>query len=269
LGQPDPPGGESYSASDLEAAAAILREASYAISLVGAGISAESGVPTFRGEGGLWKKYGEPDTRGYQRFLEDPADWWRQALERRKSMPELGAALETAEPNPAHVALAELERMGLMRHVITQNIDDLHQRAGTTSISEIHGNRYKARCIECNDRREAREVDFENFHAGPPHCPKCGGLVKNDTVMFGEPIPRDVLAECYLQTERCDAMFLIGTSAVVYPAADFPVQALRQGAKLVEINPEETQLSPLCDVVFRAPAGQVLPAIVESLAPKG
>lgn len=250
---------------DLEQACAILRDANYAISLVGAGISAESGVPTFRGEGGLWKKYGEPDHSGYQRFLDDPAEWWRQAIERRKSMPELTDALQTAEPNAAHIALAALEQAGYMKHVITQNIDDLHQRAGTVNISEIHGNRYKARCIRCNDRRPASELDFENLEDGPPTCPACGGLVKNDTVMFGEPIPGDVLAECYRQTDLCDAMFLIGTSAVVYPAADFPVQALRRGAKLVEINPQETPLSPLCDVVFRAPAGTVLPAIVEGL----
>ena len=255
----------SLDQDDLERAAGILRGATYAISLVGAGISAESGVPTFRGEGGLWKKYGEPDHRGYQRFLDDPAEWWKQAIERRKSMPELTEALQGAEPNAAHIALAELERTGHMKHVITQNIDDLHQRAGTMNISEIHGNRYKARCIRCNDRRPSSEIDFENLEDGPPTCPGCGGLVKNDTVMFGEPIPGDVLAECYRQTDLCDAMFLIGTSAVVYPAADFPVQALRRGARLVEINPEETPLSPLCDVVFRAPAGSVLPAVVELL----
>lgn len=249
--------------NEIVQAAAILREASYAISLVGAGISAESGVPTFRGEGGLWKKYGEPDHNGYQRFLEDPETWWQQVIERRKSMPELTTALETAEPNAAHLALAELERLGYMGHVITQNIDDLHQRAGTLKISEIHGNRYKARCIACNDRRRSDEVDMDQM---PPLCPRCGGLVKTDTVMFGEPIPGDVLEECYRQVDHCDAMFLIGTSAVVYPAADFPIKALRQGAKLVEINPEQTPLSHLCDVVFRAPAGQVLPAIARSLA---
>jgi NAD-dependent deacetylase len=255
----------TLSEDGLVQAANILRKSAYTISLVGAGISAESGVPTFRGEGGLWKKYGEPDHRGYQRFLDDPAEWWKQAIERRKSMPELSDALKDAQPNAAHIALAELERMGQMKHVITQNIDDLHQRAGTMNISEIHGNRYKARCIRCNDRRDASNVDFENLDAGPPTCPSCGGLVKNDTVMFGEPIPSDVLAECYKQTDLCDAMFLIGTSAVVYPAADFPVQALRRGAKLVEINPEETPLSPLCDVVFRAPAGSVLPALLDLL----
>ncbi|MEX2236121.1 MAG: NAD-dependent deacylase [Dehalococcoidia bacterium] len=245
----------------LAQAANILRSAGYAIALVGAGISAESGVPTFRGEGGLWKKYGEPDHRGFQRFVEDPEEWWRNVIERRRSMPELTEALEKAEPNPAHLALAELERMGLMKHVITQNIDDLHQRAGSLSVTEIHGNRYKARCVSCNERWPASEIDMDDL---PPPCPSCGSrLVKTDTVMFGEPIPEDALRECYRQTELCDAMFLVGTSAVVYPAADFPVQALRMGARLVEINPEVTPLSSLCAVVFRAPAGQVLPALVQ------
>lgn len=244
---------------ELLEAAEIICNAQYTIALVGAGISAESGIPTFRGPGGLWTKYGEPDMRGYQRFLADPEGWWRNRLSATSGLGELAAALQTARPNPAHYALSDLEQMNYLRHIITQNVDNLHQEAGTINITEIHGNRLKLRCIQCNTRFSSDEFPIVEI---PPRCPECTGLVKSDTVMFGEPIPQDALSECYAQTYRCDCMLLIGTSAVVYPAAEFPIIARRRGARLIEVNPLETSLSDACDVVLRGPAGEVMPRLV-------
>jgi NAD-dependent deacetylase len=155
-----------------------------------------------------------------------------------------------------------MEDGGWLKHIITQNIDNLHQLAGSRNIIEIHGNRTKLRCIQCNTRWPLDEFPIDEL---PPHCPACAGLVKGDTVMFGEPIPRDVLDECVEQARLCDCMLLIGTSAVVYPAAQFPVDVKRAGGALIEINPNETPLADMADVVVRANAGDSLPKIVALL----
>ncbi|MGB2694297.1 MAG: NAD-dependent deacylase [Dehalococcoidia bacterium] len=244
----------------LGTAAHIVAESSYVIALVGAGLSKESGIPTFRGGDGLWDKHGEPPMDGYQRFLADPEGWWTERLAQRERGGELMQAIEQAQPNAGHLAMAELEHQGYLKHIITQNIDNLHQEAGSTAITEIHGNRTKQRCIGCG-RRWARNAFVTD--EVPPRCPDCQGLVKNDTVMFGEPIPSDALASCYEQAERADAVLLVGTSAVVYPAAEFPVIAYRRGARLIEVNPQVTPLTELCSAVLRAPSGEALPKLVE------
>jgi NAD-dependent deacetylase len=244
----------------LERAASVVARANYTIALIGAGISVESGIPPFRGPGGLWTKHGEPAMDGYQRFLADPAGWWEERLAQQSQYSEFAKALNEAKPNPAHIALADLERMGVLKHIITQNIDNMHQEAGSQAITEIHGNRLKMRCIGCNTRWPSAEFKSEEV---PPRCPHCGGLVKNDTVMFGEPIPTDALQSCQRESQRCDCMLLVGTSAVVYPAASFPEIAYHRGASLIEINPMETPLSRACAAVLRAPAGEALPPLVE------
>jgi len=244
----------------LDAAAQIVAGSSYLIALVGAGLSKESGIPTFRGGDGLWDKHGEPPMDGYQRFLADPAGWWAQRLAEQETTSEFTRAIEEARPNPGHLAMAELERLGYLKHIITQNIDNLHQLAGSTAITEIHGNRTKQRCTGCS-RRWPRE-EFRSDEV-PPRCPDCGELVKGDTVMFGEPIPRDALESCYGEAQRADAVLLAGTSAVVYPAAEFPLIAYRRGARLIEVNPQETPLSAACAAVLRAPSGEALPELVE------
>jgi NAD-dependent deacetylase len=246
----------------LERAAEIVAGASYTIALVGAGLSKESGIPTFRGGDGLWDKQGEPPMDGYQRFLADPAGWWAQRLAEQERMSEFTRAIEEARPNAGHVALAELEHAGHLKHIITQNIDNLHQLAGSSAITEIHGNRTKMRCVGCARRWPRAEFVTNEV---PPRCPDCRGLVKSDTVMFGEPIPQDAIEACYREAQRADAVLLVGTSAVVYPAAEFPVIAYRQGARLVEVNPQETPLSALCAAVLRAPSGLALPRLVERL----
>ena len=244
----------------LGIAAEIVASSSHLIALVGAGLSKESGIPTFRGGDGLWDKHGEPPMDGYQRFLADPAEWWAQRLAEQSKMSEFSQAIEDARPNAGHIAMAEMERAGLLQHIITQNIDDLHQQAGSIAITEIHGNRTKQRCIECSRRWKREEFVSD---AMPPHCPDCDGLVKNDTVMFGEPIPQDALEACFREARLADAVLLVGTSAVVYPAAEFPVIAYRNGARLIEVNPQETPLSEICSAVLRGSSGEALPLLLE------
>jgi NAD-dependent deacetylase len=247
----------------VDLAAKVIASSRHVVALVGAGLSAESGIPTFRGPDGLWTKHGEPDLRDYERFALDPKGWWEQRVKGSGRLGELVVALEVAQPNPGHVALREMEDEGWLQHIITQNIDNLHQVAGSTRITEIHGNRTKLRCIICNSRWPLDEFPIDEL---PPHCPEpCGGIVKGDTVMFGEPIPRDALDSCIEQSRLADCMLLVGTSAVVYPAAQFPVDVRRSGGRLVEINPNETPLTDISDVVVRAPAGESLPLIVGRL----
>ncbi len=246
----------------IEEAARAIFAAKHVVALVGAGLSAESGIPTFRGPEGVWTKHGEPDLRDYDRFQQDPKQWWELRMSRASQFQELVDALNNAIPNDGHLALTDLEQMGRLQHIITQNIDNLHQMAGSQAITEIHGNRTKLRCIECSARWPVDEFAMDEL---PPHCPECGGIVKGDTVMFGEPIPRDALDECIAQSRMCDCMLLVGTSAVVYPAAGFPVDVKMSGGRLIEVNPNETPLTEISNIVLRAPAGAVLPKVVERL----
>lgn len=244
----------------LELAANILARSRYAIALVGAGMSVESGIPPFRGAGGLWTKRGEPPMDGYQRFLRDPEQYWANRVGAASVDDEFVRALIEAKPNPGHYALAEMEREGLLKHVITQNIDNLHVLAGSVALTEIHGNRTKLRCIGCNRRWPVDEFPIETV---PPRCPGCGALVKGDTVMFGEPIPPDALEACARESRQADCMLVIGTSAVVYPAAQYPIIVYERGGALIEINIEDTPLTPYCAAVLRGPSAQVLPRLLE------
>ena len=205
----------------MEEASMIIHQSRHVVALVGAGMSVESGIPPFRGEGGLWTRVGEPDNRGYQRFLEDPEAHWRNLLNPETEGPraEFRDAFAKAQPNPGHVALVAMENLGILKYIITQNVDGLHVEAGNERVAEIHGNRNKLRCIECNLRWMRQDFEITVL---PPKCPECTGLIKGDGVSFGEPIPRDVLAVCYQQTRMSDCMMIIGTSALVYPAASFP-----------------------------------------------
>ena len=243
-------------------AADAIRRSSHVVALTGAGLSAESGIPTYRGNGGLWTKFGEPTIDGWELFCGDPAAWWNEAIQHKSEGSEFSRAIDAARPNPGHIAMADLEAGGHLAHVITQNIDNLHQEAGARAVTEIHGNRARVRCMNCGARDRLETI---SLHRLPPLCPECGGVLKNDTVMFGEPIPEDALRECYMQAALADLFMVVGTSAVVYPAADFPVMAKRRGAPLIEVNPEETALSPIADIIIRAPAGEALPRLVQLL----
>ena len=252
-------------ASTLEQAADLLAGARHAVVLAGAGMSKESGIPTFRGEGGLWTLRGEPPLNQYETFWTDPQRWWERRLEQERG-DEFATALDAAQPNPGHIALAELEVLGVVAHVISQNIDDLHRRAGQRSLTEIHGNRFWMRCTVCETRWPRLEflVDPADL---PPRCaqPGCNGVVKSDTVMFGEPIPPSALFRCAEETARADLFLSVGTSAVVYPAAQYPIQAAQRGVPLIEVNPEPTPLTPLAALALRGASGEVLPRLVEAV----
>ena len=248
----------------MEQASQIIAQSRYVVALVGAGMSTESGIPPFRGPGGLWTRIGEPDPRSFQSFSADPKDWWERMLD-RESNPEspdrtqFREVMEQAQPNPGHYALAELERMGILKYVITQNLDNLHQTAGSRNVAEIHGNRTLLRCMDCHLRIPMEEFEIVEV---PPRCLQCGGIIKGDGVMFGEPIPPDVLEACFQQTKLCDCMLVLGTSGTVYPAAGFPLQARQRGASLIEVNVDPTPLSNTADVVLRGPTGELLPPLV-------
>jgi NAD-dependent protein deacetylase/lipoamidase len=245
----------------IEAAAELILRAEYPIALTGAGMSVESGIPPFRGPGGLWTKYGEPPMNGFQRFLADPKKAWEERLSRRND--ELFAPLTKAKPNPGHAALANLEAIGVLRFLITQNIDDLHRQAGQKSLAEIHGNWRLVRCLECVSRFRWDEVSLETL---PPKCPRCGGMLKSDTVSFGEPIPRDVLKRCAENASRADMVIVAGTSATVYPAAGFALEIKERGGAMVEVNLYESEITHLCDLSLRGPTGEVLPRLARAIS---
>jgi NAD-dependent deacetylase len=246
----------------LRQAAVLLLEADYVMGLTGAGISVESGIPPFRGPGGLWTKYGEPPMNGYERFLQDPRKAWEERLSPTGPSKILRETVQNAQPNPGHLALVTLEEMGILRYLITQNIDNLHRRAGSRNLAEIHGNSTLVRCIRCVARYPLEEVAVEHL---PPSCPQCNGMLKIDTVAFGEPIPPDVLDICYRETQRCDCMIVAGTSATVYPAAWFPMQVRERGGHLVEVNLYASELTPLCTVSLRGKSGDLLPQLVRAV----
>ena len=252
----------------IEQAASDLLESRYAIVLTGAGMSTESGIPDFRGPKGVWSSDREAEARAYERyslFLRDPVSYWEEVLGRKGTHGAFYSTVRRAEPNPGHYALAELERLGVVKWLITQNIDGLHRRAGSVNVTEYHGTVHKLRCPACGSRRPLEDAAPENL---PPHC-GCGRAMKYDVVHFNEPIPPDVMSEAEEQALKCDLMLVCGTSAVVYPFADLPRAAKlgRAEVKVIEVNAEPTQLTQegLSDYHIRGKTGEVLPGIVEAL----
>ncbi len=270
----------------IERAARDLVGSEYAIALTGAGISTESGIPDFRGPSGVWTK--DPDAekrayRSYEMFLADPKRWWEERL----TGPSLLGDLEKAMPNSGHYALAELEKLGFLQCVITQNVDALHEKAGTKKLIEYHGSLLKFRCVSCSSRFTRDEFDLEELMRGnqlPPHCPKCGGVVKTDGVAFGEPIPSDVAHRSLEEAWKCDLMLICGTSAVVYPFAQLPriarqrktetgretetgLSAVEKAAAvtIIELNAEPTPLTEerVSDYLIQGKTGELLPRIVQ------
>ena len=255
----------------IDTVSKIIAESNHVIALIGAGLSSESGIPTFRGPGGLWTKIGEPPLNGYEAFEQDPGKWWRQNIDEASdpTRTEFRHAIDNAQPNHGHMALVQLESIGVLKHQITQNVDNLHFKAGSKAVTEIHGNRNKLRCEICElrwkksdfpsgDIEATLKISPDDFY---PTCPECHGVVKTDTVMFGEPIPEYVLKECFYQTNQSDCILVIGTSATVYPAASFPERVKNNGGWVIEANPNETTLSNYADHVLRGPTGKTLPEL--------
>jgi NAD-dependent deacetylase len=226
------------------------------VALTGAGISAESGVPTFRGENGLWKQYRPEELATQQAFLADPVLVWDWYIYRRRLISE-------AEPNPGHDALVQLEKLledGFT--LITQNVDGLHRRAGNENPIELHGNIFVNRCNDCAHRFSD---DTLNFAELPPKCPNCGGWVRPGVVWFGENLNPVDIEDAFMRSQQATLFLSIGTSAVVHPAAALPELAKRNGAFLIEINPASTPLSPLADLVIRDSSAQSLPRLVDAV----
>ena len=253
---------KAFPTLEIDQAARVIRDARYLAAMTGAGLSVESGIPPFRGPGGLWTKYGEPPLNGFQEFLRDPKAAWEAQLNPSGPMRQLVQSLQEAAPNPAHSAFVDLEKMGALRCLITQNVDNLHRAAGSERLAEIHGNFTLVRCLACGERKPREETDLSRL---PPMCNSCGGVLKSDTVSFGEPIPPDVLERCTQVAEGCDCMIVAGTSATVYPAASFPLQVHERGGVLIEVNTYKSEITPMCAISLRGTAGEVMPALAAAV----
>ncbi len=220
--------------------------------LTGAGISAESGVPTFRGEDGLWKKFKPEELANVDAFLRNPDLVWGWYRHRRE-------IIDKVNPNPGHYALAQMEKRISDFTLITQNIDGLHRRSGSANILELHGNIQRNKCIKCN--RIYEELPDETSDK-VPGC-GCGGMIRPDVVWFGEMLPQQVIRDAFKAAERSAVFISIGTSAIVQPAASLPVAAKAKGAYLVEVNVERTVLTHLADESFLGKSGEILPLLFE------
>lgn len=219
----------------------------------GAGISAESGIPTFRGKDGIWNKLKPEELANFNAFMRNPQMVWEWYNHRKKIIHE-------SKPNSGHIAIAEFEKYFDDVTVVTQNIDNLHRRAGSKKIYELHGNIERNYCINCKTFYN-EELDFSE---GVPKC-KCGGLIRPDVVWFGEFLPADQLEASERAAINSDIFFVVGTSAVVYPAAGLVYTAKRSGSYIVEVNIEETDVSSIADISFFGEAGKVLPEILEEV----
>lgn len=236
-------------------AASLLASARSAIALTGAGVSAESGIPTFRGEGGLWTKYDPVKVSSIESFLADPSSYWRVSKER-------GSIALAAKPNPGHAALAELESAGHLIAVVTQNTDGLHQDSGSKRVIELHGSGRTVQCLECGQREPRAHVQSRLDVEMPPRCRVCGSaFLKPTVVLFGEPMPEAALHEALDLARNADVILVVGSSLVVYPAAAIPRVAVESGARMIVLNAEPTPFDHLAEVVIHGRSGNVLPEL--------
>jgi NAD-dependent deacetylase len=240
----------------LEAAAALLRRARRVVAFTGAGVSAESGVPTFRGAGGLWEGRAVEEVATPQGFAADPEMVWRFYEQRRCN-------LTRCRPNPAHAVLAAWQRRFADYTLVTQNVDGLHEEAGATAVLHVHGSIWTVRCTRCGRERHEPAAPLPEV---PPRCPACGAMERPGVVWFGEMLPEDVLGAATQAARRAEVMVVVGTSAVVYPAAGLVQIAAAAGAAVIEVNPEASALAHLADVGLRGPAGALLPRLDALLA---
>jgi NAD-dependent deacetylase len=245
----------------VDSAAALIKQARHVIALTGAGISTPSGIPDFRSpNSGLWNKVDPMKVASLQGFLANPRAYyeWRKPLRQ---------TLRTAQPNPAHHALATLEARGHVRAVVTQNIDGLHQRAGSQRVYEVHGNARELVCLACRQVvAEEAQAARTTQHDGVLYCGVCGGLLKPNVVFFGELLPPQVVREVEREVRACDLIIVVGSSLEVFPACDWPREAVRHGARAIIINYQPTYLDEQAAVVIHDDVATVLPAIVNTLA---
>ncbi len=245
-------------------AAELIKHSSHAVALTGAGVSTPSGIPDFRSPGsGLWKKVDPFSVASIWGFIEQPQnfyDWVKP----------LAKLTLTAKPNPAHFALAELEALGKLHAIITQNIDDLHQRAGSKRVLELHGHLRQATCIRCYHMIDAAPLLTKFIHDGKvPTCEVCGGVMKPNAVLFGEMLPVGVMYEADQESRQCDVMIVAGSSLEVAPAADLPAVAKQHGATIIIVNKSSTYMDGQASVVLRDDVAVALPRIVQEIKRQG
>lgn len=240
----------------IEEVRAIVRDSNNIVAFSGAGLSAESGIPTYRGAGGLWSEYDPDKYANISYFMRDPSYYWRFFRDVRYPI------LQKAQPNEGHYALSQMERQGRCQAVITQNIDGLHHEAGQQCVIELHGNTRRFYCLSCGLFVTMDEAFQLLDRELPPKC-SCGGLIRPDVVFFGESLPADALDEAADAAATCDAFFVLGSSLVVQPAAQLPVIAKQRGAKLIIINIGETPLDDMADFVFDDSASTILSQLVD------
>lgn len=246
---------------DIEDVADALRRADHAVALTGAGVSTASGLPSFRGDDGIWGNEFDPADFHYSRFVSDPAGFWRDRVDMHEAV--YGGDVD---PNPAHEALAALENEGVLDAVITQNVDGLHATAGSESVIELHGNAKRVACESCGRRYDA-DPFYEQAREGevPPRCESCDGVLKPDVVLFGEQLPQGALQEAQNHARDADVFLAVGSSLTVQPAASLPRVASGHDGTLVVVNLEETPLSETADYEFRADVTDVLPALSDAV----
>jgi len=246
--------------SNIEYAAELVRKAKHAVVLTGAGISTPSGIPDFRSEGtGLWSKDEPLEVASLNTFRTNPErffDWFRP----------LASQIFNAEPNPAHLGLAELEEAGRLQSTITQNIDALHHKAGSKNVIEMHGTLRTLTCTQCFRQAEAKEYLKAYIEQGElPHCPECNGLLKPDVILFGEQLPQRAWYDAQRASRQCDLMLVAGSSLEVLPVAGLPMQAVDRGSHLIILNNATTYLNVRADVVIQEDIAAIIPAIVEQV----
>jgi NAD-dependent deacetylase len=237
---------------NIELLAKFLANSQRSVAFTGSGISAESGIPTYRGEGGTWTQYDPEKYASIDYFRIDPGYFWKFFREVR-----LGTVTQ-ASPNAAHLVLAALEQRGTLSSVITQNIDGLHQRAGSNRVLELHGNTTRFYCVRCRMQYRLDQISLLLQSQNVPKCEACAGVLRPDVVLFGELLPDGIMEEASVEAEECDLMLSIGSSLLVYPAAEIPYRAKMAGNILVMINLDPTPLDRLADLVIHAPAAATL-----------
>lgn len=247
----------------IKRVAGMIGHAKKVVVFVGAGLSTESGIPDFRSPGGVWDKY-DPEDFYFQNFVANRSKrekYWEMAT-------EMYDAMKDAKPNAGHIAVAELERLGKLDCLITQNIDGLHYKAGNSEkkVFELHGTAMHVACLDCHKRYE-RSVIQERIAGGDkaPECESCGGLLKPATISFGQNMPERETAEAFRRSAECNLFIVIGSSLVVYPAAQMPVLAKQSGAKLIIINRDETPCDKRADVIIKGQAGTIMEAILNEV----
>lgn len=241
--------------SSIDKVAELLSNAKRVTVLTGAGVSKESGIPTFRdAQTGFWENYRPEDLATPEGFLDDPKLVWTWYDYRRKM-------LEDVSPNPGHDAIVQLEKLIDKVTVVTQNVDGLHQRAGSSDVIELHGSIKRFRCFD--NQHEAGDIPFDLQE--PPVCSVCGSMIRPGVVWFGEALPEKHLRRGIAECEQSEVILVVGTSSLVQPAASLPISGYQRGAKIVEVNPDATPMSRMAEVVLQGPSGEVLPKVVARL----